>query len=289
MTKLISALTILILLAVGGVEAQDEKLELHLKTGNSFEGKLVKADEDGVTLDVDGLKLYFKWSYTRGDKHFELRKKATDFKSIKSVIKLADFCHEFAMDEQESHVLAAALKLKPGNPALMKRLEALLEVEGLDVPGKERPVPEEPKDPEPEDPEPEDTEPKEPVPPPTSPPYKVFVECKDNIAESWIEDHLKEYSYKIGHKTEYFVRLEVEVEMILIKNPKFMGAELYAIYDAVLTYKMYKKGERKPFGEGSHKTKDLRRDSRKEAIEAIRKRVLDAAFPDIYHDLERQR
>ncbi len=284
MTKVISALTILILLAVGGVDAQEEKLELHLKTGNSFEGKLVKADEDGVTLDVDGLKLYFKWSYTRGDKHFELRKKATDFRSVKSVIKLADFCHEFAMDEQESDILVAAIKLDPDSSALMKRLEALPEIDDLDVPGKEKPVPEEPKEPEPEDPKPE-----EPVPTPTGPPYKVFVECKDNVAESWIEDHLKDYKYKIGHKRDYFVRLEVEVKVILIKNPKYYGAELYAIYDAELTYKMYKKGERKPFDEGSHETKNLRRNSRKEAIEAIRKRVLDIAFPDIYDDLEQQR
>lgn len=182
MIKTTSAIAVLILLVMGSVNAQDEKLELHLKSGDSFEGTLIEADEDGVTLENDGLKVYFKWSYCRGDKHFDLRKTATDFKAANSVIKLADFCHEFAMDEQELDVLKAALKLKPGNASILTRMEALSEAMEPDIPEIEEPAPEEPKepDPEPEVEKPEDTEPKESDPPPTIPPYQVFLECKDN-------------------------------------------------------------------------------------------------------------
>ncbi|MHC4841640.1 MAG: hypothetical protein ACYTDT_11925 [Planctomycetota bacterium] len=290
--KIAISLLALVFLASGTVTAQEETIELQLKTGDSFEGKLVKNDEDGVTLDVDGTQLFIRWAYTRGDKHFELRKKATNFRSAKSVIKLADFCHEFAMDEEESHMLVAALKLKPGNPALLKRLEALPKVEGLKIPGKEDPVPEDPtpEDPNPEDPTPEDPEVEDPPPPtPTKARYKVFLECDDSVAKDWLEDHIKDYQYKLGHKRDYFVRVEVEVKLILIKNPKFMGAELYAIYDAEATYKMYKKGEKKAFADETFKTKDVRRDTRAEAIKAVRTRVLDNCFSDLYDDLERQR
>lgn len=281
--KMTAGSLVILMLFIGAIDAQndDSKDEtIQLKSGESLAGKLIKNDEDGVTLDIGGTQLFIRWAYTRGDKHFELRKKATDFQSFQSIVKLADFCHEFALDEEESHVIVAALELEPTDLKLLKRLQALPVVPGLEIPGKEQPKP----DPEPEDPKPEAKRPT-----PTSPFYKVFLECQDSVAKDWIEDHLVDYKYKLGHNRDYFVRIELEVKLILVKNPKFMGAELYAIYDAEVTYKMFKKGEKKAFVEDSFKTNDVRRDTRAEAIRAVRTRVLDSAFPELYDDLEGER
>lgn len=290
MKRLTFSLLCVALLAVTGALAQDDskQLALYLKSGDVLTGTVKKVDEDGVKLDIgEGIELFIRWDYTRGDKHYELRKGAADFSKIKSVLKLADFCHEFAMDEQEAWVLAAALKLDPGNQAIRDRLKELPKVEGLEIPGEgETAKPE----PEPE-PKPEVKKDPDPLPPPTRKGFSVFVDMvkEDDTAKTWMEEHFEEMSYKVGSEKDHEIRAELEVKLTLIKNPEFMGAELYAIYDGTLTWKLYKKGERAAFATNTVKSEGVRRDTRDEARSRCRTDLCESAFTQMFNEMEKLR
>lgn len=292
MTRLISA-SVLLLLAFMTAHAQSavgDNIKLLLKSGESLEGKVKAVDEDGLRLDIgDGIELFVRWTYTRGDKHFELRKKATNFQNLESVLKLADFCHDFAMDEQEYHALVAALKLDPAHKEARERINKLPKVEGTPVP----PLPgEEPKpEPKPDDPKPDDPKPDDPLPPPTRGTFKVYFEYKteDAVADEWFRTEIQNLNYKIGTKADHEIRIEIDMTLTLTKNPKFMGAELYAMYDGTLAWKVFKKGETKAVSEGTEKAKDVRYDTKAEALAACRKSLMQDALPEFHNAMERLR
>jgi hypothetical protein len=283
------ALSLLAIAALAVVSrAQEEQLELHLKSDEVLTGVVKKVDEDGVRLDIgDGIELFISWDYTRGDKHYDLRKTATDFSKIKSVLKLADFCHTFAMDEQEAYVLVAALKLEPENAEVRARLKELPKVEGLEIPGEEA----EPDVPKPDVKEPDPTEPDKPLPPPTRKQVTVFVkmQAKDDTAETWMTEHFTEMNYKLGTEKDHKVKVQLELDLKLIKNPEFMGAELYAIYDGTLTWKVFKNGEKASFADKTVKIENVRRDTRDEARARIRTELCEEAFTQIHNELEKLR
>ncbi|MBX3474186.1 MAG: hypothetical protein KF754_07365 [Planctomycetes bacterium] len=288
-----TATTILLLLALCAVaQAQDkpaDKLTLKLKSGEEFEGALKKATEDGVSIDLgDGLVLFVRWAFVRGDKHLDLRKQATDYTKLASVVKLADFCHENALDQEEAFVLAAGLRLEPANKVLRDRLAKLPRPEGLEIPGEPGKEPQ----PEPE-PKPEPEQPKDPVPlpPPTRTTFKVYIEMvnEDAAALTWLTDEFNKMKYQIGTKADHEMHLKVTLDFTLTANPKFMGAELYAIYDGKLKYELFRKAEKKSFGTGNSESKQVRRDTKVEALNSCRKELLQDAFPAIHRDLEKQR
>jgi hypothetical protein len=287
MTRIFSILCCL-LLASAAFAQQDETIRLHLKTGNALTGVVKLVDEDGVKLDIgDGIELYIRWSYTRGDRHFELRRRATDFNNIESVMKLADFCHYFAMDEQEYLVLVQALRLNPLHTEARERASALPPVPGTDLPPEhpaETPsdVVERPPQPEPAD---------DPLPPATRGPFNVMLEfaSQDNVAEAWFRDELGKLNYRFGSRRDHEIRIELSLTLTLITNPRFMGAELYAIYDGALEWKLYRSGEREPFATGTERTEKVRRNSKAEAMNEARRHVMEDALNKIHNRLERLR
>ena len=288
MKRLTFSLLTIALLSIGAFAQDSEELQLYLKSGDVLPGTVKKVDEEGVKLDIgDGVELFIRWEYTRGDKHYELRKSAADFSKIKSVLKLADFCHDFAMDEQEAYVLVAALKLEPKNAEVRARLKELPKVEGLEIPGEDDKPQPEVKDP---DPKPED-EPEDTLPPPTRGTFKVFVKMKetDDAAETWMYEHFEEMNYKTGTEDDHEILVELELEMKLVKNPKFMGAELYAIYDGTIEYKLFRKGGAAPFDSGTAKKEGVRRDTRDEARNRCRTELCESAFEDLYRSIEKLR
>lgn len=296
MTRISSAIVVL-MLAFAAVNAQSsvgDNIKLHLKSGETLDGTVKAVDEDGLKLDIgDGIELFVRWSYTRGDKHFELRKRAADFTKLESVLKLADFCHDFAMDEQEYLVLIQALKLDPGHKEARDRLTALPKVEGAEVPPLPGTKPDEPKpdDPKPDDPKPDDPKPDDPLPPPTRGMFKVFLSftTEDSAADEWFQEELGNLNYKFGSKADHEIRIEIDITLTLTKNPKFMGAELYAIYDGKMTWKLYKKGDKKPFAEATEKAENVRRDKKEEARTACRTSMMQDALPEMHKQMEKLR
>lgn len=285
MTRLLSTSLILLCFGVCALaQGTGGNESIHLKSGEILEGKLVKVDEDGLKLDLgDGIQLFIRWSYTRGDKHFELRKGVTDYKKLASVMKLADFCHEFAMDEQEAYALAAALKLEPNSKEARDRLAVLPKVEGVERPGDTDPKPVPTPDP---DPKPDD-----PLPPPMRGMFKVWVKMtqEDSTAEKWFKDQLDTMNYKQGTEKDHEMRLEVTVKITITNNPEFMGAELYAVAAAELTWKLFRKDEKTAYAEKKHNVSDVRRDNRDEARKRSRTQVCEEAFPLIHAQMEKLR
>jgi len=295
-----TSICLLLLLACLPALAQDkpkadaaEKLSLKLKSGEEFDGTLKKLTEDGVSLDLgDGVVLFVRWAFVRGDKHLDLRKRAADYTKLASVIKLADFCHENALDNEEAFVVAAGLKLEPANAALRARLDKLPKPEGLEVPDQPGKQPDQPKDPNPDQPkDPVPDQPKDPLPPPSRATFKVYIEMvnEDAAALAWLTDEFEKQKYKIGTKADHEMVLKVDLKFTLTANPKFMGAELYAIYDGSLKYELFRKDEKKNFASREYSSKQVRRDTKAEALTSCRKDILGQAFPDIHRDLEKQR
>jgi hypothetical protein len=286
MKALTISLLAIVLLAVA-TQAQDEQLALYLKSGDILTGTVKKVDEDGIKLDIgDGMELFVSWDYTRGDKHYELRKSATDFSKLNSVLKLADFCHTFAMDTEESYVLVAALKLKPENEEVRARLKELPKVEGLEIPGEEAPeVKPEPK------PEPEDPATDKPLPPPTRKQVTVFVkmQTKEDTTETWMNDEFTKQNYKLGSEKDHEVKVQIDITLTLVRNPEFMGAELYAVYDGTLTWRLYKKDSKSSFADKTVKIENIRRDTRDEARAQIRTELCQESFSQIHTELEKLR
>ena len=135
--KTLAAALVLLLAMTLPTQAQDEveQLSIELKSGETVKGAFKDVSDAGVTLvGGDGVPLFVKWAYTRGDKHFELRKRACNFKSLSSIISLADFCHDFALDRKEAETLVAALQLAPTDEAVKTRLAALPKYDDLKAP-----------------------------------------------------------------------------------------------------------------------------------------------------------
>ncbi|MCA8919144.1 MAG: hypothetical protein KDB68_06600 [Planctomycetes bacterium] len=288
MKHLTFSLLAIALLGVTSAMAQDagdsQQTTLYLKSGDILTGNVKKVDADGVKLDIgDNIELFIRWDYTRGDKHYELRKSATNFTQIGSVLKLADFCHEFAMDEQEARVLVAALKLEPKNAEVRQRLKELPKVEGLEIPG-ESETPEVKPDPKGDDPEVK-------LPPPNRKTWTVYIDMAtdEDAVETWMIEQFEEMNYGIGTKSNNEIVVEISVKLTLTKNPKFMGAELYAVYDGELTYKLYKQGESSAFSTETFKKADVRRDTRDEARTRCRTDLCEDAFTAMYAELEKMR
>lgn len=281
MTRMMLLIGVLSLAALG-VSAQESpgEFKLHLKTGEILEGEFQSADEDGVRLDIgDGVELFIRWAYTRGDTHFELRKKQTDFDDFESTMRLADFCHEFAMDEQEAYVLVAALKLDTDSKEARERLEALPEIKGLEIPGGAS-------EPEVEEPGPAGDD--EESAPQTRGPFTVWIDMKsdDDATATWLAERFGGEDYPVGGRNDHEIRIEVEIELKLIRNPKFMGAELYAIYDGSMTYRAYRSGEDRPLAVDTVKVDEVRRDTKDEARASCRTSLLEEAFGGLFEKLE---
>jgi len=262
------ALLALLALALPSLGAQEEveRVKIELKSGEAVEGVLKDVSDSGVTLvGNDGVPLFLKWAYTRGDKHFELRKRATNYKSLSSIVKLADFCHDFALDRKEAEALTAALQLAPGDEDLRKRLDALPKFSDLKTPDRPGPdiVKPEPK-PEPQ-PEPEP----EPKPEPASGRKPVLkIECTDPDAVASLAKEMENLGYKISSGKDYDVQVRLELNLTLVKNPKWMGAELYAIYDGTCEFQALEKAAKTPFESKSVEVKNVR--SNKDKAEAKR-------------------
>jgi hypothetical protein len=184
-------------------------------------------------------------------------------------------------------VLVAALKLKPDNEEVRARLKELPKVEGLEIPGEDTPQPEAKPDPKP------DTQPDEPkpLPPPTRKQVTVFVkmQTKDDTAETWMNDQFTKQNYTLGSDKDHEVKVQIDITLTLVKNPEFMGAELYAIYDGTLTWKLFKKGENSSFADKTVKIENVRRDTRDEARARIRTELCEESFVQIHNQLEKLR
>lgn len=289
--------SLLLLLLCLPVIAQDqpapkpeaEKTKLRLKSGEEFEGTVKKTTEEGVSIDVgDNVVLFVRWAFVRGDKHMDLRKKATDYRKLDSVLRLADFCHDNAMDTEEAFVLATALGLDAGNKDLRERLAKLPQPDGLVVPPDPgaAPVPV----PEPKvEPKPEVEKPAEP--PPTRGKFKVSVEINpgDPAALTLFVEAFEKNDYKVVSIRDYEVLLRAKVTLTLIRNPTFLGAELYADYSGKLEYDLIKKGEKKAFASSSVDIEQLRGDTKAIALKETREKLVRDAFDKVHRELEKQR
>lgn len=290
MMRILSTLACLLL--AGSLYAEPEQITLYLKSGDALDGVVKLVDEDGVKLDIsDGIELYIRWSYTRGDRHFELRRGATDFSSIESVLKLADFCHDFAMDEQEYLVLAHVLRLNAGHTEARERLEALPAVPGANVPplpGTSAPPP---PGPTVEQPPTNGRAEPEPLPPATRAPFNVFVQLEnpDPTAETWLNEELARLHYTLGTRRDHEIRIAIDLKLVLVRNPRFYGRELFAVYDGTLKWQLFKKDEKEPFAQSTEKAEGVRRDSRDQAVNSCREQLLGDTLRAIHREMERQR
>jgi hypothetical protein len=294
MTRLLNALVAILLLA-GLVSAQTspgQSVRLKLKTDEVLEGTVKLVDEEGVKLDIgDGIELYIRWAFTRGDQHFDLRKGVTDFSKIDSILKLADFCHEFAMDDQEARILAQALKLDPLHREARDRLTALPKPADLEVPplpGEEKPRPA----PAPRADTPVEKPPETPTEPPaTRGPWTVIVEFENNDAAAveWMRAELDKMNYKIGTPRKHEIRIEIDLTLTLVRNPSFMGSTLYAIYDGKLSWQLFKKDEKKAFARDTQTVEGVRRDTKAEAQGDCRTALLEGAWAAMHREMEKLR
>lgn len=285
-TRALLTLFLLILgaAAVCGQEA-GKTVKIRLKSGESVGGILQKIDEEGVTLKGDdGIALFLRWSLVRGDLHYDLREEATDLESVASLLKLADFCHEFALDKKEVEVLRKAEGIEPSNPDVLRRLEELGEAAGApaDDPPETDPG-DEPEGPDP-DPEPEDPQPKDPPAGGEELP-SVSVSCDDEDVRTALVEALAEAGFSVVLK-DGEIRVEVEVELELKNNPTFYGKELFAIYDGKLVYKLFRPGEKKPFREKTANEEDCRDDTRVLAAKKCRANLVAEAAPGLIKALQ---
>jgi hypothetical protein len=269
MKTIAAALVLLPLLAFvtqARAEEDVEQVKIELKSGESVPGALKDVSDAGVTLlGGDGSQLFIKWSYTRGDKHFDLRKRACNYKSLSSIVSLADFCHEFALDRKEAEALVEALKLAPTDEKLKTRLAELPKFDDLKPPTPEVKPPDPEKQPDPP--------PKEPDPTPGTT-VELVLKLESNEADlvAPLTKALEKLGYKFSSGNDHDILVRLNVDLTLVKNPKWMGAELYAIYDGTVKYQLFGKAEKAAFDERSVEAKNVR--SNKDKAEA-KKMVLD--------------
>lgn len=262
--KTLAAALVLLLAMTLPTQAQDEveQLSIELKSGETVKGAFKDVSDAGVTLvGGDGVPLFVKWAYTRGDKHFELRKRACNFKSLSSIISLADFCHDFALDRKEAETLVAALQLAPTDEAVKTRLAALPKYDDLKAPeaGPEIKPPVKPE---------EKPREEKPLPPEPTTDEKAILKIDSNEADlvAPLTAELEKLGYKVTTGSDHDVLVKLNVELTLVKNPKWMGAELYAIYDGSTKYQLFGKADKASFDDKTVEAKNVR--SNKDKAEA---------------------
>jgi hypothetical protein len=285
MTRLLIPVLLLGLMATAAHASETERI--HLKNGTVLDARVVSVNEDGLKVDLDGMELFIRWTFTRGDRHLDMRKEATDYRDIASLMRLADFCHEFALDEEEYRTLAFVLRIDSSHYEARERIRQLPSVEGVTYPGKGSADPAEPDDPvdpaEPAEPEPQEPEPQEPE----DAPLRVFVGSDDAEAATWLRDELGRLDFEVvSESAEYDVRIVLDVELELIENPRFMGADVYAVYKGEMRYRMFRRGESDSTVARTVKVDRLRRDSREEARTACRRSLLEDASPAVVSTLQ---
>ncbi len=260
-TLAVSFLLLLAFTLQAQAQEEVEQLTIELKSGETVKGAFKDVSDAGITLvGGDGVPLFVKWAYTRGDKHFDQRKRACNFKSLASIISLADFCHEFALDRKEAETLVAALALAPTDETLKTRLAALPKYDDLKAPdaGPEIKPPDKP---------PVEKPPEEkPLPEPTE--EKALLKIDSNEADlvAPLTAELEKLGYKVSSGKDYDVLVKLDVELTLVKNPKWMGAELYAIYDGSTKYQLFGKADKASFDDKTLEAKNVR--SNKDKAEA---------------------
>ena len=262
--KTLAAALMLLLAMTLPAQAQEEveQVSIELKSGETVTGAFKDVSDAGITLvGGDGVPLFVKWAYTRGDKHFELRKRACNFKSLSSIISLADFCHDFALDRKEAETLVAALTLAPTDETLKTRLAALPKYDDLKTPeaGPEITPPVKP---------PEEKPPEEKPVPEAPTDVKALLKIDSNEADlvAPLTAEFEKLGYKVSTGNDYDVLVKLTVELTLVKNPKWMGAELYAIYDGSTKYQLFAKADKASFDDKTVEAKNVR--SNKDKAEA---------------------
>ena len=277
---------VFVFVSVSGQEAPAEPqgIKIELTSGEYFTGVLKGVDEGGLRLKVnEDQTLFIEWKYTRGDFYYDLRRRATDFRNVESLLNLADFCHMFALDAEQLDVLRRAQKIDPDNIKVRERLKRLPAVVSVEVP-ETRPDPKpvvkgpdkpgEPKEPTPE-PEPE------PEPAPVKNPT-LLLDIDDKGDLAWFQDELERLEYKFGKKKwDHDIRVEVLVTLTLVRNPTWFGAELYAVYDGKAEIRLYEPKEKKPFAEDEVAITNIRKNNRAQASKACRRSVRTVALSKV--------
>jgi hypothetical protein len=255
-------------LACGGVWAS-ERTSLHLKNGDVLEVQVLEVEDEALKVRMDGLEVSIRWTFLRGDRHLDLRRQALDNESVDSLMRFADFCREFALLDEERETLTRVLTLAPGNVQAQERMRAM-------------PVPQES---EPDEPEPEPA-PAEPAPEPEDKRLRVRVDSADGTAVQWLKRELERLGFRAVDDDDYAVRIVLEVALKLVDNPRFMGADVYAIYDGNLRYRFFKPGATEHYVRYAEEAKGIRRDSRQEAETQTRFALLGDALPTIVTTLQ---
>jgi hypothetical protein len=255
-------------LACAGVLAS-ERTSLHLKNGDVLEVYVLEVNEEAVKVRMNGLEIAVRWTFLRGDRHLDLRRQALDEDDVGSLMRFADFCREFVLVDEERETLTRVLTLAPGHVQAQERMRAM-------------PTP----DTEPEDePEPEPT-PAEPAPEPEDRRLRVRVDSADGTAVQWLKRELERLDFRVVDDDEYAVRIVLEIDLKLVDNPRFMGADVYAVYDGELRYRFFKPGASEHYVRYAEEAKGIRRDSRPEAESQTRISLLGDALPTIVTTLQ---
>ncbi|MCC6575049.1 MAG: hypothetical protein IT462_14830 [Planctomycetes bacterium] len=245
-----------------------EQVSIELKSGEEIPGTLKKVDEDGVTIvGDDKIGLFLRWGLIRGDKHFELRKRAANAGKIDSLLKLADFCHDFAMDKEEGETLKTADALEPGNAEVARR-QAILT--GKPVPVKPPVTPDKP--------------PVTPDKPPVSGTLKVKIafDKEDAKALEYLTEKLEERGYVVS-AGDYSHVVNVKLTLTVTRNPSFFGGELYALVNGDLSYTLNSHAGAE-IKANSFSVKDVRseaKDAKAQAEKSARQGLIDDLVAEV--------
>lgn len=252
-------LLVLPCLALAQEPPKVETVAIELKSGETIEGALKRVDDDGVTVvGADKIALFMRWGLVRGDKHYDLRKRAANFGRMDSLLKLADFCHDFAMDKEEGEVLKAAEELEPGHPEVGRRRAVM---EGKPV---ETPV-------------------KPPVETPKSLKLKLVFEKEDAAALAFLKEKLDALGYVIVSGDDFSHQVKLELALTVTRNPTFFGAEVMAMVDGTLKSTVLSKGGG-ALKSDSYEVKDVRseaKNAREQALKSAREQLLEKLVPDL--------
>src|SRR5690606_5487067 len=109
----------------------------------------------------------------------------------------------------------------------------------------------------------------------------------DDAAAAIMIDKFEDMEYGIGTANDHEILVELTIDLTLTNNPEFMGVELYARYEATLAYKLYRKGESRPFSTATVKRSEIQGDNRDEARTKARREICDVAFNDIHKAIDK--
>jgi hypothetical protein len=285
-TRFASVLLIMLLAGTSAWAQEDEagRTRIYLKTGESFSGVVIHTDERGVKLDLgQGLELFIRWNYTRGDRHVLLRRGAVNFQDVVSIVRFADFCHDFALDEHEAEALKLALRIDPDNGDLrarLERVELLLRRAPEPEPPAPAPVPPVVERPAPREPDPAPSEARTPPAPETR---AIFYFSKGDAAtEAVLKQNMKDFGYQEGTRRRHDYRVEIEAKVTMIRNPTWFGAELYAVFEGEIHVKIFRQGETEHFGERFYRVPETRADNRAEASRIVRRDLCRQASQSLH-------